>query len=270
MKQDSAKPKKIKPLKIALKVILTVLFIYLLPKLSAFYLLCGILDFSRNHTYEWSSINRYFFGNGILTWVLSPFNLLMDLISRKNKGIYELSDLPKDYQEEINYLIQTFSEKNILDTLKEKMESKKRGMVFFKWYGKNIDTFLKMDEFHKDFKYIRTIGVSVFNKRTSTSLHFGPLRVTLRVLYNFNPTQNNTIYIQVGDHIHYWHDNPFFIFDDTLMHKSVNDSDQLRYCMFVDVIRPTRYPAFLRFLVQSLQLILLQVNNIFYKNWDFL
>ncbi len=262
--------KKNKKLKFLVKFSGFFILFCLFPLLVIFYLICGVLDFRRNHLSDWASINRYFFGNGLLTWTLSPFNLFIDLISAKNPGIYQLQDLPQGYRAEINQLIKTFAEKNILDEIKVKLEEKKRGMVFFKWYGKNIDSFLKIPEFHQDFKYIKTVGISVFNKRQSTSTHFGPLRVTLRVLYNFNPTHDESIYIEVGKHRHYWHDNSFFIFDDTLMHKSVNDSDHLRYCMFVDVIRPSNYPALLNRIVLALQKILLQINNIFYKNWEFL
>jgi len=270
MSEIPNRKKKSKQLKLALKIALILLIISFFPVFAAFYIFCGVLDFRRNHLWDWQTINRYFFGNGRLTWLLSPFNLFIDLISSPNKGIYQLNDLPKAYQDEITQLVNTFNEKNILDELKIKLAAKKRGMVFFKWYGKNIDSFLKISEFHHNFKYIKTIGVSVFNKHQSTSLHFGPLRVTLRVLYNFNPTKNDNIYIQVGKHKHHWHDNPYFIFDDTLMHKSVNESDQLRYCMFVDVIRPSNHPKLMRSIVKALQKILLQVNNIFYKNWDFL
>ncbi len=245
-------------------------FIYFFPKLGTFYLACGIIDFKRNNLSDWPSINRYFFGNGLLTWLLSPFNLLIDLFSDKNKGIYKLTDLPKDYQDEINDLLDIFSKEDVLHKIEEKMHSKKRGMVFFKWYGKNIDSFLKVDQFHKSFKYIKTIGVLVFNKRQSTSIHFGPLRATFRVLYNFNPIKNENVYIQVGKHRHFWHDNSFFIFDDTLMHQSINEADQLRYCLFVDVIRPSKFPSLMSTLVKYLQFILLQINRFFYKNWDFL
>jgi hypothetical protein len=70
--------------------------------------------------------------------------------------------------------------------LASKLGDKKRGMLFFKWYGKNIRASVEVPEYHEGFKYIRTIGVSIFNKKSSTREHFGPLRVTLRVLYNVN------------------------------------------------------------------------------------
>ena len=48
-------------------------------------------------------------------------------------------------------------------------------MLFYKWYGKDLDT--DIPEFNKNFKYIKTIGVSLFREKTPTSRHFGPLRL---------------------------------------------------------------------------------------------
>ena len=45
---------------------------------------------------------------------------------------------------------------------------------------KNLDE--SINDFTKDFKYIKTIGVSLFREKTSTSRHFGPLRLTYRLL----------------------------------------------------------------------------------------
>ena len=186
-----------------------------------------------------STLDRYFFGNGIFTWLLSPFNLLLDVLSLPfiNKGIYQLSDLPAGYQSEIKTIIETAHRRNIVGQLEKKMEGKPRGMMFFKWYGKNLDTSVEMPEYHQPFRYVRTIGVSVFSKKQSTGKHFGPLRLTLRVLYNVNTIDDRNVFIQVGDQIHYWRDEKLFIFDDTLQHQSCNESEKVR------VLHVRRYPA---------------------------
>ena len=57
-----------------------------------------------------------------------------------------------------------------------------RTMLFYQWYGYKLDD--TIPEFNND--YIKTIGVSLFREKTSTSRHFGPLRMTYRILYNFN------------------------------------------------------------------------------------
>jgi len=243
--------------------------VWLLPKLSLFYIICGLVDFRRSHRYEGSNWRRYFFGNGVLTWALSPFNLLMDLLCLRNHGIYQLKDLPEECQQEVRQMMATASSKpEIITELSRRMEEKKRGMIFFKWYGKNITNSLTIPEFHQPFKYIKTIGVSIFNKNQRTSTHYGPLRITLRVLYNLVPLQNDGVYIQAANQKHLWHENPLFIFDDTLVHQSVNGSEHLRYCMFVDILRPSRHLSLLGKLLSVVKSLIVSFNRIFYKNWD--
>ncbi len=248
------------------------LFLFISPKLFACYLIFGMIDVSRNRPVNWDILKRYFIGNGILTWLLSPFNLFIDLISFKNKGIYQLTDLPKAYQEEISALLSDIDSHR--DLIKQEMAARlseiHRGMLFFKWYGDNLKTTFNLPCFHKKYQYIKTIGVSTFNKQTATSVHFGPLRISLRLLYNISPTSEGDVYIQVGGKRHHWKDNPLFIFDDTLQHQSVNYSEDLRHCMFVDLIRPTKLTAILSKLLQVTKFVTVKFNGVFYKKWVFL
>src|SRR6201999_614435 len=148
-----------------------------------------------------------------------------------NKGVYRLEDLPPAHRDEVRRLIQTANDENLVAKIEERSKEFPRTMIFFKWYGVNVDTFLDIPAFHQPWKYIQTIGVSVFNKKVSTSKHFGFMRASLRVLYNLNDMNDKSAYIEVGDKISYWRDEKLFIFDDTLMHESVNQTDQTRYCL---------------------------------------
>lgn len=255
-----------------LKFAILIVIGFLLPRFMLFYTICGILDFKRSNQLDTSDWKRYFLGNGIFTWILSPLNLAMDLISNPNKGIFKLEDLPTDYQDEINNLVSiaTNNQTQIISELNSRMTNTKRGMIFFKWYGKNINASFDIPEFHNEYKYINTIGVSVFNKNQSTSIHYGPLRVTLRVLYNLVPQQNERVYIKVANQKHFWHDNPLFIFDDTLVHQSTNGSEQMRYVMFIDILRPSVHLAILKIIMQAVRMAMISSNRIFYKNWDML
>lgn len=246
--------------------------IYWLPIAFGIYFLFGLVDVLRNSRRTIGTIDRYFFGNGFFTWILAPFNLLMDLLCLpyRNKGVYNLSDLPKGHQDEINELIEATRNRDLLAQLRSKMGDKKRGMIFFKWYGKNIDTSLDVPEFHKKFKFIRTIGVSIFNKRASTGKHYGPLRISIRVLYNINQIEGKNAYIRVGNHTHYWSEKKLFIFDDTLQHRSVNETDGLRACMFVDILRPTTVPWLTGALLTGVRLLMAPFRAIFYKHWTFI
>jgi hypothetical protein len=195
--------------KAAKRLIPLALAIYFIPTIFAVYVGFGLLDFLRHKRRTFSTLDRYFAGNGFFTWLLSPFNLLMDAIALpyRNKGIYQLNDLPKAYQDEIIALIEAAHRSNLVGKLEAKMDGAKRVMIFFKWYGKNVRTFIDVPEFHRPYKYLRTIGLSIFNTKQSTGKHFGPLRVTLRVLYNINDIQSDNVYIKVGNRINYWREN---------------------------------------------------------------
>jgi hypothetical protein len=244
-------------------------FAYYFPKIALLYAICGAYDVSRNSGLKPSTLRRYFIGNGFPTWVLSPFNTLLDLLSLPyvNKGVYRLEDLPPDYRDEVKRLINAAAETNLVARLEEAAKQFPRTMVFFRWYGVDKDTFLDVPAFRQPWRYIQTIGISVFNKKVSTSKHFGFLRASLRILYNLNDMKDESAYIVVGDKVNYWRENKLFIFDDTLLHQSFNETDQTRYCLFVDMIRPTRFPAVMRAVTSGIRLLTQSFKFIYYQNW---
>jgi beta-hydroxylase len=244
--------------------------VYLLPKLMLFYALCGAYDIARNRPVEAGLVRRYFFGNGIPTWLLSPFNIAMDLLTLPylNKGVYRLADLPPAYQAELRQLIETARNADLVGKVEQSAKANRRTMIFFKWYGGNVAGPVEIPAFHRPWRYVRTIGVSVFNRKASTSKHFGPIRATLRVLYNLNDVLDDSAYIVVGDRANYWRQEKLFIFDDTLMHQSFNESDRLRYCLFADILRPSLLPVVVSAIVRGVRLISRSFNFIFYKHWN--
>ena len=244
-------------------------FAYFFPKIALFYALCGAYDVSRNGRLKLSTLRRYFIGNGFVTWVLSPFNTLLDLLSLPhiNKGVYRLEDLPPAYQDEVNRLLRIAKEENLVTRLQERAKEFPRTMVLFRWYGANVETFLDIPAFHQPWKYIQTIGVSVFNKKVSTSWHFGFMRASLRILYNLNDMTDHSAYIAVGDKKSYWRENKLFIFDDTLLHYSANETSQPRYCLFVDMVRPTPFPGFMRAVMSGIRVLTQSFKFVYYQNW---
>ena len=244
-------------------------FAYFFPKIALFYAICGAYDVGRNQGLNFSTLRRYFIGNGFLTWVLSPFNALLDLLSLPymNKGVYRMEDLPPAYQDEVKRLMQIAKEEDLVARLEERAKEFPRTMIFFRWYGVNVQTFLDVPALHQPWKYIQTIGVSVFNKKVSTSKHFGYMRASLRILYNLNEMDDHSAYIAVGDKISYWRDNKLFIFDDTLLHSSVNETNQARYCLFVDMVRPTPFPGVMRTVMSGIRLLTQSFKFVYYQNW---
>lgn len=158
---------------------------YIFPKFVLFYLACAIYDVSRNSERTPELFEKYFLREGLHVWLLSPVNALLDLLSLPyvNKGVYTLDDLPPEHQGELVRVIEAALRQDLVGRLRTAASAQKRSMFFFKFYGTNVRTVADVPEFHENYKYIVTIGVSVFNKKQSVSKHFGPLRASFRVLY---------------------------------------------------------------------------------------
>jgi hypothetical protein len=100
------------------------------------YLLFGIIDVARNDMGGVAPVlKRYFFGNGLLTWALSPFNLLMDLLSKRTGGILRVSDLPADMQEEIEIMLAAVRREKdgIVARIEARNTPSERVMLMYKW-----------------------------------------------------------------------------------------------------------------------------------------
>jgi len=244
--------------------------LFFVPVLTIFYLITGLIDVMRNTRRDRMVFERYFLGKGMTTWLLSPFNLFVDLLSYRNKGVYRLEDLPPEWSAEIDQVLDVFRTRKdeIIADVDRAFQDGKRGMFVYTWYGKKKPH--GVEEFKRDFRFIKTIAVSVFSGKESTSFHYGPLRLTLRVLYNLTPVETDKVFIECGRQKHYWYQNPLYIFDDTLIHRSVNDYDARRYVVFMDIMRPTPYPKVLDVLISAVSLIAERFNAMFYKNWKML
>src|SRR5262245_8783122 len=246
--------------------------IYFVPVLALAMVACGVLDVRRHRKLSYELIEKYFMGNGLLTWMLSPINLLADLFSHRNRLTYALGDLPPAHRREIEACVQEF--RNNGDRIKahvaETLAREKRCMLTFRWFDAIQPTALSIPGFERDYRFIKTIAVSVFNTREKTSWHFGPLRLTFRVLYNLEPVGSPDVFIQVDDRVHRWMDDPLFIFDDTAFHRSINGVDQARYCLFMDIVRPNHARVAFEAGVHTVSVVSGSLKRLFYKNWSFI
>jgi beta-hydroxylase len=244
--------------------------LYFVPFLAIFFIATGLLDVLRNERKNGNLFERYFLGNGVTAWLLSPVNLSMDLLCYRNKRIYRLEDFSEECRKEVEDILAVFDarKEEIVAEVERTFESGRRGMFVYRWFGRQYNE--EIAEFNKPLKYIRTIAVSVFEGNESTSFHFGPLRLTLRILYNLTPVESEDIFIECGHTKHYWHENPLFIFDDTLMHRSANEYEARRYCVFMDVIRPSPVTGLLSVLLAAVSAMAQRTKGVFYRNWKML
>ncbi len=119
----------------AKRIIPLTLALYFIPKITLVFIVIGFIDVSRNRPLSWKLLEQYFFVNGVLTWLIAPFNLIIDVISLpfRNHGIYTLDDLPPDYRAEIEDVIKTLKNNpKLMDDLGEIAKNEDRTMVFFK------------------------------------------------------------------------------------------------------------------------------------------
>ena len=222
--------------------------------LTAVYTVASIYDVMRMNNKDKGFIfTQYFMVNGLLTWLLSPFNMLIDIICLPfiNKQIYKLEDLPKLHQKEIKIILEGTPRKFLTDALNELSEKGERTMLFYRWYGFNVENKYPVPLFHTNFKRVLTIGVSSFGAQSQTSWHFGWSRAGVRVLINIDEIVGEGAYLDTNNQRHVWKtDGPLFIFDDTVIHQSVNHTDLTRNNLFIDVTRPSMFPFLINGIVK--------------------
>lgn len=240
------------------------------PVLTLVYMACGLYDVLRNDRRDFFVFQRYFSGNGFTTWLASPFNVFIDLISYRNRKIWTLDELGAEPKAEIEEILGYFrdTKADVLARIDRDLDGAKRGMMIYRWFGRRYNT--EAEPLNRDFRHVRTIAVSVFDGKESTNFHFGPHRATLRVLYNLTPVPDAEVFIEVGNTKHYWRDDPLFVFDDTLIHRSVNEHDGRRYVVFLDVLRPSPVPAVIRGIEAIGAPIALAAKEIYYRRWKLL
>ena len=228
------------------RIIPLLIITYICWPIALIYIITGIYDIIRHkHKYKFFIFKKYFFGNGTLTWILSPLNMIIDILCLPfvNKQIYKLEDLPKKHQEEIKLIINQCPQTTFINYLNNLESSNKRTLMLYKWYGYNIDNALDCNLFHQKFKTIQPIGNS-----------------TIRVLINIDQNIDQNAYIDVNNVRHNWKiHGPLFIFDDTIMHQSFNMTDKNRHCLFIDITRPSYLSPIINYIIKFLGFVSINV-----------
>ena len=85
---------------------------------------------------------------------------------------------------------------------------------------------------------------SIFEPGKHLPAHRGPYNGVLRLhLGLIVPVTSDEVAIRVGSRICHWKEGAMLIFDDSYEHEAWNKSDLVRVVLFVDFIRPLRFPA---------------------------
>ena len=89
----------------------------------------------------------------------------------------------------------------------------------------------------------QTAFFSILSPRMHIAAHCGPYKGVIRChLGLIVPEPKEQCRIRVGEQIAHWEEGKCMFFDDTYEHEVWNDTDGLRVVLFLDVLRPLRFP----------------------------
>jgi ornithine lipid ester-linked acyl 2-hydroxylase len=91
---------------------------------------------------------------------------------------------------------------------------------------------------------LKTAMFSIFEAGQHLPPHRGPYNGVLRFhLGLIVPEPRAQCAIRVGDELCHWREGEALIFDDAYEHEAWNRTDQTRVVLFVDFVKPLRFPA---------------------------
>jgi aspartyl/asparaginyl beta-hydroxylase (cupin superfamily) len=90
----------------------------------------------------------------------------------------------------------------------------------------------------------KTAFFSILSGRTHIPEHTGPYKGVIRYhLGLIVPKEKEACRIRVGGITAHWDEGKSLFFDDTFPHEVWNDTDSIRVVLFMDVLRPLRWPV---------------------------
>jgi ornithine lipid ester-linked acyl 2-hydroxylase len=91
---------------------------------------------------------------------------------------------------------------------------------------------------------LKTAMFSIFEPGKHLPAHRGPYNGLLRLhLGLIVPEPRDRVAIRVEKHICHWEEGRALIFDDAYEHEAWNKTDKVRAVLFVDFVKPLRFPA---------------------------
>jgi len=91
---------------------------------------------------------------------------------------------------------------------------------------------------------MKTAFFSILAPKKRLPMHRGPYKGVLRLhLALLIPAPAEQCGIRVGSELRHWEEGKVLIFDDSFPHEAWNDTDRVRVVLFVDLVRPMRFPA---------------------------
>jgi ornithine lipid ester-linked acyl 2-hydroxylase len=113
---------------------------------------------------------------------------------------------------------------------------------------------------------------SILMPHKEVPVHRGPYKGVIRMHLPLRvPHPATDCALSIGDDIRHWQEGKVILFDDTYPHEAWNHTDGIRAVLFLDFVRPMRFPASLvnRFLIQLIAWSpLIQDEKPTFEEWD--
>lgn len=91
---------------------------------------------------------------------------------------------------------------------------------------------------------MKTAFFSILLPHKQIPEHRGPYKGVLRYHLALKvPAAADRCGLRVGDQVRHWQEGQSLIFDDTVPHSAWNQTEEIRVVLFVDVVRPMRFPV---------------------------
>ena len=121
-------------------------------------------------------------------------------------------------------------------------------MYLFYAYGiradKNCDRCPETTRLIEGVPGMKTAFFSILPPQKRIPVHRGPYKGVIRYHLGLKvPQPYTSCGIRVGDDVAHWQEGKSLIFDDSFPHEAWNDTDDVRVVLFLDVVRPMRFPA---------------------------
>ncbi|MBE9079411.1 aspartyl/asparaginyl beta-hydroxylase domain-containing protein [Romeria aff. gracilis LEGE 07310] len=117
---------------------------------------------------------------------------------------------------------------------------------FFYGYGfkakQNCDRCPETTRLIEQIPAMKTAFFSILLPHKQIGEHRGPYKGLLRYHLGLKVPQPDACRLRVGQQTRHWQEGCSLVFDDTFPHAAWNDSDEIRVVLFVDFVRPMRFP----------------------------
>jgi ornithine lipid ester-linked acyl 2-hydroxylase len=119
---------------------------------------------------------------------------------------------------------------------------------FFYGYGvkmkRNCDYCPKTTQIIEQIPELKTAFFSILMPGKHIPEHRGPYKGVLRCHLSLKvPQAKEQCGIRVAQEIRHWESGKCLVFDDSYPHEAWNKTDEIRVVLFLDIVRPTRFPA---------------------------